>query len=176
MRIYIHDIEESLKELAYEEPTTDLNVAFEQGPVHDYEFSRPARINVQYYRAGQELFFSGRALIEVVGECARCLEHFPFTLDVPFSFVLVPRSHAGDGEALETEDVNLSFYEHQEVDLSPLVRDQVLLALPTRPLCKPDCRGLCANCGANLNAGECRCQKTTEDLRLAVLRNYRVGP
>ena len=175
MRISIHDIEESVKELIYEEPTGDLNLAFEQGPVRDYGFPRPARIHVRYYRAGLELFFSGRALADVVGECGRCLDRFPFTLDVPFSFVLVPLSQQPVGRDLEADDVNLSFYQGREVDLSPLVRDQVILALPMQPLCKPECRGLCPSCGANLNAGDCRCEKATGDLRFAVLRNYRVG-
>lgn len=175
MRFHIHDVDESPKELVYQEPTTDLNRAFERGPVHDYEFPRSARIHLRYYRSGHELFFSGRALADVVGECARCLEQFPFTLDVPFSFVLVPRTAPTGSDSLVTDDVDLGSYQGHEVDLSPLLRDQIILALPTQALCSLDCRGLCAVCGANLNRGDCACQKTGGDARFAVLRKYRVS-
>ena len=172
MRIHIHDIEESPKELLCEESTDDLNQLLEHGPVHDYKFAGPAAMYVRYYRAGQELFFGGKAVSAVVGECARCLEHFTFNLEVPFSFVLVPRAHLDSAPALEAEDVNLSYYHGHEVDLSPLVREQVILALPTQALCTEACRGLCPQCGTNLNLSPCEC-KPQSGVRFAVLRNHR---
>jgi uncharacterized protein len=58
--------------------------------------------------------------------------------------------------------------------LTPLIREQMILALPTRPLCQEDCRGLCPRCGANLNERDCGCNLETGDARLAVLRSIKV--
>jgi uncharacterized protein len=63
----------------------------------------------------------------------------------------------------------LSCYEGDTIDLTPLVHEQAILALPTRPLCGEGCRGLCPRCGANLNAGPCGCPAPPPDHRLAVL-------
>jgi len=64
-------------------------------------------------------------------------------------------------------------YEGDEIDLTPLVHEQIILALPTRPLCGESCRGLCPRCGANLNAGACGCPAAPPDPRLAVLLTMR---
>jgi uncharacterized protein len=173
MRIRVQDIGEAVEDLAFEEPTSSLNLLLEQGPVHDYEFVGPARVTVSHYRAGQNVFLSGQAVTEVVGQCARCLESFRFSVDAPLSYVLAPR--IGPKAEQEAEDLDLSFYEGDEIDVSPLVREQVLLSLPTRPLCREDCRGLCPTCGADLNSGDCRCLEAAGDPRLAGLRKLKVG-
>jgi uncharacterized protein len=173
MRIRVQDIGEAVKEIAFEEPTSSWNLLLEQGPVHDYEFLAAARVTLSHYRAGQNLFLSGRAVTEVEAQCARCLEHFRVSIEAPFSYVLAPR--VAPEAQLEAEDLDLSFYEGEEIDVSPLVREQVLLSLPTRPLCREDCRGLCPSCGADLNSGDCRCRETTGDPRLAALRKFKVG-
>jgi DUF177 domain-containing protein len=80
-----------------------------------------------------------------------------------------------DGQSdLKVEDLEFSYYDGEEVDLTPLIREQTLLALPTRPLCREDCRGLCPRCGANLNQGDCGCPTEAGDPRLSVLRSLTV--
>lgn len=175
MRINIHEIEESPKERLWTRPADDLNRIFEPLPVHDYTFRSPTDVAVRYYRAGQELFFAGQADCRVMGECARCLEAYDFDIAVPFSLVMVPHRHRPDDDEIEVEDVHLSYYRGADVDLWPLVREHIILALPTQPLCRDDCRGLCARCGANLNTTTCACAASSGDPRLAVLRGLRVG-
>ena len=65
--------------------------------------------------------------------------------------------------------------EGDAVDLSPLIREQIILALPTRPLCQEGCKGLCPQCGADRNAAPCGCPTMSGDPRLAVLRDLKVG-
>jgi uncharacterized protein len=175
VRINIHEIEESPKERLWTQPAEELNRVFEHGRVHDYTFPNPTHVAVRYYRAGQELFFAGQADCQVTGECARCLEDYGFEIVVPFSFVMVPHTEQREGDEIEAEDVHLSYYRGLEIDLWPLVREQIILALPTQPLCREDCRGLCPHCGANLNATTCACPASSGDPRLAVLRGLRVG-
>jgi uncharacterized protein len=93
-----------------------------------------------------------------------------------FDIVLTPKpSEAGAStEELRPEDLGLSYYSGDEINLDPLVREQVLLALPTRPLCAEDCRGLCGGCGADLNSEDCRCSGETKDSRTAIFRTLRI--
>jgi len=88
--------------------------------------------------------------------------------------VLSPKSVGYDSDTLRAEDLEFSLYEGEEVDLGPLIREQVLLALPTRPLCRDDCRGLCPQCGINLNHAECGCRVETFDPRLEALRSLKL--
>ena len=90
--------------------------------------------------------------------------------------MLVPKADEVAPEAELTDDeLDLSVYEGDEIDLAPLLREQIILALPTRPLCDEHCKGLCPSCGVNLNLESCRCAATAGDPRLAVLRNIKIG-
>jgi uncharacterized protein len=169
MKIAIDDIKATPRELSYTEDVDELNLRLARG-TRDYRLPAGLGVDVEYYRAGLDLFFRGSLRGEVLGSCARCLEEYRFGLDQPFSFVLTPRAAAGSGSAaLSADDLVLSSYEGDEVDLTPLVYEQAILALPTRPLCRDTCRGLCPRCGANLNQGACGCAAAPGDPRLAVL-------
>src|SRR5437870_2238588 len=169
MKIAVEDIKVTPKELEYTEEVAELNARLDRG-VHDYRLPAGLGVAVQYYRAGLDVFFQGALHGRVLGTCARCLEEYAFGLTHPFVFVLTPRSAAVGGAQLSADDLALSYYEGEEIDLTPLVHEQAMLALPTRPLCSEDCRGLCSRCGANLNAGPCGCTEATPaDPRLAAL-------
>jgi len=174
VKFNVHEIEEVAKERAYDESTAALNDLLGRGEESDYTFELPARVQVEYYRAGQELFFNGQIRGSVSGRCARCVDAYTFELVKEFSLVLVPRRDLRAEVELNQEDLDLSFYDGDTVDLSPLVREQLLLALPTRPLCGEACKGLCPQCGANLNRQPCQCTTAADDPRLAVLRALKV--
>lgn len=175
MKLNVHEIDEVAKELVYEESTDSLNTLLLHGQVCDFEFPAAAEVHVDYYRAGQELFFQGHIDGSVIGHCARCLEEYTFQLGKDFFIVLVPKANMPEEVELSGDELDLSFYEGDQVDLSPLVREQIILALPTRPLCRDDCKGLCASCGVNLNTQACSCTVSGGDPRLAVLRTLKVG-
>jgi uncharacterized protein len=169
MKIALEDIKESPKELSYVEDVAELNARLDKG-VHDYRVDDGLGVDVEYYRSGLDVFFRGALHGRVIGTCARCLEEYAFGLDHPFVFVLTPRAAAAEPARLSPDDMALSYYEGEEIDLTPLVHEQMILALPTRPLCGEACRGLCPRCGANLNAGACGCPTAaTPDPRLAAL-------
>lgn len=169
MRLNVHEIDEIAKELVYEEATDSLNGLLVHGQVCDFDFPAAAAVRMQYYRSGQELFFQGHIEGPVVGHCARCTEDYAFLLQKDFSLVLVPRQQVPGDTELSEDDLDLSFYQGDAVDLSPLIREQIILALPTRPLCQEACKGLCPQCGANLNTQTCECSARSGDPRLAVL-------
>jgi DUF177 domain-containing protein len=175
MKIAVDDIKASPKELSYTEDVDELNARLGRG-VRDYRVAAGLGVDVEYYRAGLDVFFRGALHGQVLGSCSRCLEEYTFGLDHPFAFVLVPRVAAGAESAeLSDDDMALSYYQGEEIDLTPLVHEQTILALPTRPLCTEECRGLCSRCGANLNSGPCGCPAVPADPRLAVLRTLMRG-
>ena len=142
MKIRIEDITADAKELAFAEPEQEINRILGEGPIREYHLEGPVDVSVSFYRAGTELFFEGKLKTRTGALCARCAEDFDAAGDGPFRFVLSPKSIGYDDDTLRAEDLEFSLYEGDEVDLSPLIREQVLLALPTRPLCQEDCRGL----------------------------------
>jgi uncharacterized protein len=170
VRLRLRDIDETTKEVVYDESTSELNPLLEHGPVHDFTFVGPAMVHLRHYRSGQEIFLEGDLRASVVGQCARCLESFEFPHAPRFSFIMVPHQGRWAEEDLAGGGGDLTWYEGEEIDVSPMLRERMLLALPTLPLCRDGCRGLCAQCGSNLNAGPCDCAADAGDPRLAVLR------
>ncbi len=78
----------------------------------------------------------------------------------------------GEGEReVGEEDLTTAFYRDGMLDLVDLLREQFMLALPMKPLCTEACRGLCPQCGTNLNKTQCGCAPTWEDPRLAPLKS-----
>ena len=88
---------------------------------------------------------TGTAEAGLEGECARCLEPIDDTVTVDFQELFVYGEHAADDQ-----DDDVSRLEGDLLDLEPVLRDAVVLALPFQPLCRDDCPGLCAECGARL--------------------------
>jgi DUF177 domain-containing protein len=121
------------------------------------------------------LFFEGRLSAPMVASCARCAEEFSAPNARPFRFVLAPRA-AGDNDdgRLRTEDLEFSLYDGDQIDLAPLVSEQLILALPSRALCREDCQGLCPSCGINLNLRKCDCEQPARDPRLALVRTLKL--
>ncbi|NDY42178.1 DUF177 domain-containing protein [Dissulfurirhabdus thermomarina] len=117
-----------------------------------------------------------RAVLELV--CGRCLAPYPFQVEAAFSCLLAPAGgpvaggRARDVE-LVSDDMEFSEFDGVSVDAAGLFREQVLLQLPMRRLCREDCRGLCAGCGADLNREPCRCAPREPESPFAVLKGLR---
>jgi uncharacterized protein len=173
VKIRVEEIKETEKEAAFVEEVSEINEALARTGVVDYQFQAPVPVDVRYYRLGPDLFFTGHFDGSVSGTCARCLGGYPFHHKDDFTFVLKPGGESSAEQELSEEDLALSFYDGDEVDLSPLLREAMILSLPTRPLCGEDCRGLCPRCGANRNTTECGCRDDWADPRLDVLRTLK---
>jgi uncharacterized protein len=75
----------------------------------------------------------------------------------------------GEGIGLEYGDLDVGFYRDDQIDLSAVLSEQVVIDVPMKPVCSEECKGLCPNCGADLNEGECNCKEDKTDPRLAPL-------
>ena len=112
----------------------------------------------------------GEVVADVALSCARCLAPVDDELRVP-----VAELYSDPTRALTPDDVEAG-YEIREgvIDLEVLLRDAVVAGAPTAPRCRPDCRGLCAGCGADLNAADCRCPQDAPDPRWQALAGLRL--
>ena len=115
----------------------------------------------------------GNVETELELTCSRCLE--PYRLPAvggirPAVSAGVSAVSAETEHEMEEDDLETSYYRDDQIDLNELLREQFYLALPMKPLCREDCRGLCPQCGTNLNTGTCGCAPAWDDPRLAALK------
>jgi uncharacterized protein len=174
VKILIEDIKALPAHKTFQEEVEELNRLYARGRATEYRFFSPLLVTISYYCSAEDIFFSGKVEGDLLGLCARCLEEYPLPMTREFSFVLSPQRTLGREVALTRDDLALSFYEGKEIDLSPLIYEQVILALPPYPLCREKCQGLCSRCGTNLNLDQCVCQEEWRDLRLAIFAALRV--
>src|SRR5215471_19185949 len=141
----------------------------------DFKVASPVKLAFEIYKDKTTFRLVGRTETSLEVPCSRCLE--PMVLPVDAAFDLRYQPHAmntGEGEReIEEDDLTTAFYENDEIDLGQLMREQFYLALPMKPLCAVDCKGLCPICGANLNKTTCDCNRHWEDPRMAALRELR---
>ncbi len=108
--------------------------------------------------------------------CQRCLEPLVEAVEQPLQLLLLPgaQSPKGAEHALAEEELGVvEVDEDDEVDLRPLLIEQIQLNVPMKPLCRPDCAGICPSCGASLNAGPCGCDKDEIDPRWTALQAFK---
>lgn len=177
MKISVDEIPQSPKGIKFSESIEELNEIYRRSNNPDFGFPPCLEVELIYYRSGADIFFSGNFHGTFWGCCGRCLENYSFTLNNCFEFVLTPDPAKAErrAEELHRDELGLSYYSSDEIDLEPLIAEQVMLALPTRPLCSDKCRGLCGSCGANLNKETCTCSTVSGDPRMAIFRTLKVG-
>ena len=122
------------------------------------------RGTLQVVRVQGGLLVRGTLESQLCFDCVRCLEPFvlPITLEVEEVFRLPGASPVLDG----SYSVNADGW----LDLAPLLRELAWVAIPMKPLCTPDCKGLCPVCGVNLNLETCTCERDRLDPRLEILK------
>jgi uncharacterized protein len=127
----------------------------------DLRPTEPVHVTGRLSTAGAgRYYFSGHFEGTVNAECRRCLTELSAQVadDVHLLFV-----ESGDGETADDPDVYLLDARDAELDLRPALREEWLLAVPAYAECRPDCKGLCLTCGADLNAGPCDCAPATDN-------------
>ena len=139
----------------------------------DFKVVAPVDFRAHVSKDTQKVRLTGRVKTILETGCGRCLEPFQIPVDAPFDLMFLPEIEPGpDGDKeVENDDVGVSHYKDDVIDLGEVMREQFFLALPMKPLCRPDCKGLCPICGANRNRQTCDCREEWIDPRLAGLKN-----
>jgi uncharacterized protein len=132
-------------------------------------------VRLHVSRDGADVVVVGELRASVPLVCGRCLEEFRVEIDPRVDARYVPRPVVpGEATELGADDLDLDFYDNDQLDLATLVETEATLGLPMKPLCRADCRGLCPVCGSNRNVAPCTCEPRPPDPRLGVLGDVAV--
>ncbi|MBI4887452.1 MAG: DUF177 domain-containing protein [Acidobacteria bacterium] len=160
----------------YRQPLGRFERTFQPAEIGDeadtYRVVAPAHLAFDIHKDKDRFRLVGTVAAELELTCGRCLEPYRLPVSAPFDLRYLPPAAAAAGEEHELADGDLetSYYRDDQIDLGELLREQFYLALPMKPLCRDECRGLCPQCGTNLNTSPCDCAPVWSDPRLAVLR------
>jgi len=165
MKVAIVDIPEDGLRREY---TMPVSVSADEEPY-------TASASLTLTRVGRKVTVRGEIHIKGSLRCSRCLEHFDDERDLSFFDEYTPLSESSiePEYELSSDELDISYYEQDEIDIDELINEQVMLSMPLKPLCKPECRGLCPKCGKNLNEGLCDCQTDKIDARFEILRQLK---
>ena len=132
----------------------------------------PAEVSGKVRQQGSRSHVSGRVTARVQTECDRCLKLVELPIDSQFKLEYVTAADYRAQQAVElTEDeLDLSVFDGEAIDIDELVKEELLLAVPDQVLCSESCKGMCAVCGANKNSVECGCEAKEIDPRWAELK------
>jgi uncharacterized metal-binding protein YceD (DUF177 family) len=108
----------------------------------------PVELRLRLESVMEGVLVSGEVDVPVTGSCARCLEQFDDTLELDVQELF---AYEGSTTEATSEEDEVRLVENDRIDLEPMVRDLVVLALPLSPVCSDDCRGLCVDCGQRLD-------------------------
>ena len=169
MKIKIDEITEEGLELASDENPEAIGL--EERDI----FQSPVKIDVRITMSGDNIYIKARLNTEISLECSRCLEPFQSKIKDSFQLVFIPKSYFNNNYEEEVEltrdELDINYYEGEYLDISDIIRQQLLLDIPVKPLCKKDCLGLCPVCGVNRNIEKCSCCNKNIDPRLSMLKN-----
>jgi uncharacterized protein len=162
VKVAVASLQDQPTELTATESPEDLGLAAER-----VDFLAPVDVAVKLTRMQQDVLAQGEATTRVRMPCSRCLEDVDVELAGQFEALYVPET-GSYGQRMgqpnfEWGDQRVNFYAELTIDLAEQVRQALLIELPMKPLCRPDCKGLCPECGHNLNEGPCPCGQQAED-------------
>ena len=126
-------------------------------------FSKPVKLDLILKPDGDEIDLTGCIDTELLLACSRCLETFSYSIHIELNERL--------SKTLKSEEEDIIFIEDDKLDLNEIVENNIISILPIKKLCNKDCKGLCHQCGINLNHSTCKCTFDEIDPRLAKLKN-----
>lgn len=133
-------------------------------------------VNATVTRSSSRSIVEARVKGSVRAECHRCLASFAMPVDTTFTFILNRGEESTPPDGVEEDDiVSIPVTGESTFDIYPRVREALILEIPIKLLCREDCRGVCTKCGANLNEGECGCDRGTGDPRWGALKKFLNG-
>ena len=158
-----------------------------------FKIAGPVELVMTVRKDGDLFHLVGQLRGKLELACSRCLEPFVMAFEPSFDLRYLPqRLNAGgtggddeidgsdedgddarDGGEVGGDDLTTAFYRDDQIDLVQMIREQIFLAMPMKPLHSDDCKGLCPSCGANLNETTCDCKSEWIDPRLAPLQNLK---
>jgi uncharacterized protein len=180
MHLRIEQIKENGLTLEFEEKPEVFPVLFEMTNQGECNFLAPIKTALRAIRIDDMIDVKGTINTLVRLPCGRCLKEYETPLKSQFDLTYVNRlpDFQEDEQADEVEisavEMGLIYFEGEDINLQDRIQEQVIMALPARALCSENCKGLCTDCGKDLNAGDCGCNRQPPDNRFAALKNLKL--
>ena len=168
MRIELENLEGGKGAFAHVYQPEDLNQVDER-----IQLIEPATVTGKVRLAGNEVFVNGHVETRAQVECDRCLKpvELPVSADFALEYITGADYESSAVAELTEAELSVAVFDGEAIDVDEVVKEQILLAVPTRMLCREDCKGICPECGKDLNTGECQCVRDDIDPRWAALKN-----
>lgn len=143
----------------------------------DFTFIDDVGIQIEIFKTEKDVFISGLITTTIKISCIRCLDDFDSPLEAEFRYTLCPSDEREFSAEMEInrEDLDVIYYQGDSIDIAPLIREQILLNIPSYPLCQESCKGVCPQCGSNLNQAPCQCDRQEGTIsKFEILKNFPV--
>lgn len=174
MKIHVPKITEEGLDLAFSRDGKWLRALL---PAEEEDRFSIERVDVacRVRKVRDSVYVEGSLDTVIETDCSLCLEKTHIPVSSRFHYTFMPRR--GDVEEekeLTAEDMDVEYYEEETIDLDPVILEQIVLQIPMRVVCRETCRGLCPQCGINLNTSSCTCSSNKFDERLSVLKDLKL--
>jgi uncharacterized protein len=169
-------------------PVKLVQAALEDARGSGFRAERGFRLVADLQRVGEGVLVDGHFSAEIVVPCGRCDVDVRLVLPTSFTLNLLPQArppglgveeeddeNAERSGSFRLEEAELEVFDGKQIDLDPILREQLLLALPMNAVCREECKGLCGMCGQNLNERACGCDPHPPDPRFAVLKHIKLN-
>lgn len=176
MKIRIDEVKKKQLDLSEEEPAAHYPNLVQMEQAGECSFSEPVKAEVSAIWEYDHVRATGSVTSAVRLSCSRCLAEYQLPIASNFT-IFYTKSHGGElDEEVELSDQDLISvsYSGEEIDLDFEIAEQVMMEIPFKPLCSESCRGLCSECGADLNAGECGCDRGGINLKMSALKKISI--
>ena len=177
MQVEVHHIPSHGLEMASREDAAQFPALKELTDNGECEFIEPIAVQLTLKPMRDFLRVEGSLSSLIRQPCVRCLETFDHRLKSRFTLNYskeIPKDlHQNNKEGIEltAQQIGIVFYEGDKIDFSPSIQEQIVLAIPLKPLCRQSCMGLCSQCGQDLNKSECQCDTQASNGPFDVLKN-----
>ncbi len=177
LNINIENITENGLLLEFEEKPSRFPTLVDMSKSGEFDFLYPVKTSLKATKIGKLIEIEGAVETTIRLTCHNCLDKFDFSSKNDFSLTFTKEiddytdCHGKEGKELSDDDMGLSIFKEDIIDLRDSIQEQVVLSIPFKLLCKKECKGLCIKCGENLNISICDCEHDVTDSRFDILKN-----
>ncbi len=178
MKIVVDHIKDAPLALHIDEPVETFPLLADMQSDKSCSITGNIQGDITVTREYDNVRVTGRVTAPLALSCSRCLADFTSFVDTNFTIffrketAIVPS--AEDELELGEMDLLSSTYSGDEIDLTHEIEEQIAMEIPLKPLCSDSCKGLCHECGTDLNTSSCSCSKETVSLAFSALKNFKV--
>lgn len=176
MKIEIDKVKRKQVDLSEAEPAAHFPALVAMEKAGECSFTAPVSARVSAIWEYDHVRVAGKVESAVHLTCSRCLTEYDIPISSDFTIFYTESKGEELDEEVELSDEELisATYSGDEIDMDAEIAEQVMLEVPYKPLCSESCRGLCPECGADLNAGECGCDRGGINLKMAALKKIKI--